>query len=91
MARMPSCNVPMAEGYGVGDGFAPRFSLASHLEAVQICSNEGLVQMVKAFHALKRSESHEVWLRIDDFVQLFDTIYECRLAAGPCRAVTTAL
>lgn len=36
-------------------------------------------------------ESHEVWLRIDDFVQLFDTIYECRLAAGPCRAVTTAL
>lgn len=22
----------------------------------------------------------EVWLRIDDFVQLFDTVYECRLA-----------
>lgn len=41
VARMPSCRVPMAEGYGVTEGF--------------------------------------VWLRIDDFVQLFDTVYECRL------------
>jgi len=41
VARMPHCNVPSPEGYGVNDGF--------------------------------------VWLRIDDFVQLFDTIYECRL------------
>ncbi|CAJ1440755.1 unnamed protein product [Effrenium voratum] len=41
LARMPACSVPMAEGYGLHDGF--------------------------------------VWLRIDDFVQLFDTIYECRL------------
>lgn len=41
VARMPTCKVPMAEGYGVSEGF--------------------------------------VWLRIDDFVQLFDTVYECRL------------
>lgn len=41
VARMPNCDVPSPEGYGVQDGF--------------------------------------VWLRIDDFVQLFDTIYECRL------------
>ena len=27
-------------------------------------------------------ESAQVWLRIDDFVQLFDTVYECRLATG---------
>eukprot|EP00913_Durusdinium_trenchii_P021820 g20502.t1 len=41
VARMPSCKVPVAEGYGIAEGF--------------------------------------VWLRIDDFVELFDTIYECRL------------
>mmetsp|Transcript_60947 Transcript_60947/g.197218 ORF Transcript_60947/g.197218 Transcript_60947/m.197218 type:complete len:777 (+) Transcript_60947:104-2434(+) len=41
LRHMPVCDVPSADGYGLGDGF--------------------------------------VWLRIDDFICLFDTVYECRL------------
>ena len=46
------------------------------IQDVFVLAHLGILKKINKWVLLRL----EVWLRIDDFVQLFDTVYECRLA-----------